>query len=602
LRHSHSTAKRPDLLDVSFLACYNSSTEISPTIFHLIALLRHIFMQNHPSSSTFSSNPSDLETWKTSWKEHDQLWRTEPLLDKERQQQLLSYSQREVNIERGSYPLKGVRLSRADVEWLLTMQEQSDVQELQASVGLDVRGADLAGVNLSHLPLMGLQAGLSLKESRHATVEQCKAAAANLAKADMSDTQLQRAQFSWAVLDDAVLVEAHLEGADLSKASLKRAILAGAHLEGADLTKAHLEGATILEAHLEGTVLFEASLEGANLFEAHLEGARLIGAHLEGARLFSTHFEGKALDSEEQKRLHTWLPHFPTVLSPTDLRGVFLNTRTRLDELHVGNDQYGYVALADIHWGDVNLTVVDWTMLKRLGDETLAVHRHLEEEEDAQPGERGLPAGVERAIDGMLRAQEVSDVVANYVLRSPTLAKRLRERVARGEQTRPETRQQRERERLQVAVRANRQLAVVLRAQGVNEAADRFAYRASVLQRRVLRHSGVRSAGSYVFSWFLDMLAGYGYKPGRTLIAYISTILSFAIIYSIAGLLTGKQPSLSPLDALIISIVSFHGRGFFPGGFLPTLPMAGCAACEAIIGVAIEISFIATFTQRYFGR
>jgi hypothetical protein len=30
--------------------------------------------------------------------------------------------------------------------------------------------------------------------------------------------------------------------------------------------------------------------------------------------------------------------------------------------------------------------------------------------------------------------------------------------------------------------------------------------------------------------------------------------------------------------------------------------MAVCAACEAIIGLTIEISFIATFTQRYFGK
>ena len=96
------------------------------------------------------------------------------------------------------------------------------------------------------------------------------------------------------------------------------------------------------------------------------------------------------------------------------------------------------------------------------------------------------------------------------------------------------------------------------------------------------------------------MLAGYGYKPGRTLIAYILTILSFAIIYFSLGLLA--QASVSPLYALIISIISFHGRGFFPGGFLPTLPMAVFAACEAIIGLTIEISFIATFTQRYFGK
>ncbi len=448
---------------------------------------------------------------------------------------------------------------------------------------------------------MRLHAGLSLEESRHATVEQSRAAATNLTRADVSHTQLQGAQLSWTTLDEAVLVEAHLEGADLGKASLKQAILAGTHLEGVDLSKAHLEGATLLEAHLEGAMLQGASLEGANLFEAHLEGARLVGAHLEGTGLLSTHFEGKALAGDELKRLRAWIPHFTEVLPAADLRGVFLNTHTNLDGIHPGNEQYGYIALADVHWGDVNLTVVDWTELKRLGDETLSGRLPIEEE-GAQPGERGLPASAERAVDMLLRAQEISDVVVNYVTRSPTLTKRLRERLAQEERAQPETQQQRELERYRAAVRANRQLAVVLRAQGLNEAADRFAYRAHVLQRRVLRRSGVRSYRSYFFSCVLDVLAGYGYKPGRTLIAYIVTILSFAIIYDVLGHLAGYQPSMSPLYALIVSIISFHGRGFFPGGFLPTLPMAVFAACEAIIGLTIEISFIATFTQRYYGK
>ena len=568
-------------------------------------------MQDQPSSSMAPSNPLEAETWQAYWKEQGQPWRTEPIIDEERQQQLLSYSQRGVNIEQGMYPFKGVQLSRADVEWLLAMEEQRNAREStgggasenqQKRLGLDVRGADLSGVNLSHLPLIRLHAGLSLVEGRHATVEQSMAAAANLAKADVSHSQLQGAQLSWATLDEAVLVEAHLEGADLGKASLKQAILAGTHLEGADLTKAHLEGSTLLEAQLEGALLQEAYLEGAYLFEAHLEGARLVGAHLEGTSLVGTHFEGKALSRDELKGLRAWMPHFPEVLPAADLRGVFLNTRTNLNGIQVGNDQYGYIALADVHWGDVNLTVVDWTDLKRLGDETLADRVSVEEEDDGQHGERGLPARAERAVDMLLRAQEVSDVVVNYVLRSPTLTNRVRERLVREERARPETQQQLERERFRAAVRANRQLAVVLRAQGLNEAADHFAYRAHVLQKRVLRRSGARSYGSYFFSCFLDVLAGYGYKPGRTLIAYISTILSFAIIYYALGYLTGNQPAISPSYALIISIISFHGRGFFPGGFLPTFPMAVFAACEAIIGLTIEISFIATFTQRYFGK
>jgi uncharacterized protein YjbI with pentapeptide repeats len=564
-------------------------------------------MQDQPSSPASPAPAPDTETWQAYWKHQGQPWRSEPLIDQERQHLVASCLQTGVDIEQGKYPFQGMRLSRADVEWLLGAEEEKSARERTGSdhsrksgTGLDVRGADLSGANLSRLPLMRLHAGLTLEEGRHATVEQSRQAAANLARVDLSDAQLQGAQLSRATLDEAVLVEAHLEGADLGKATLRRAILAGTHLEGADLTRAQMEGATLLEAHLEGAFLLGASLEGANLFEAHLEGAKLVGAHLEGATLLGAHCEGRALSGEERERLRAWVPRFPETLPAADLRGVFLNARTHLDGIQAGDDQYGYVALGDVHWGDVNLTVVEWDRLKRLGDETLAPT--LREEEGAQLGERGLPAGAERAVDMLLRAQEVGDVVVGYVMRSPTLMNQFRERLAREAQAPPETQQQRDRERMQAAVRANRQLAVVLRAQGLNEAADRFAYRAQVLRRRVLRRSGTRAYGPTLFSWLLDVLAGYGYKPGRTLAAYLTTVLGFASIYYALGHVAGNQPSISPLYALIISLISFHGRGFFPAGFLPTLPMAVCAACEAIIGLTIEISFIATFTQRYFGK
>ena len=60
----------------------------------------------------------------------------------------------------------------------------------------------------------------------------------------------------------------------------------------------------------------------------------------------------------------------------------------------------------------------------------------------------------------------------------------------------------------------------------------------------------------------------------------------------------GTQDSLSPPSV-------FHGRGFFPGlGTAASLhnPLVVLAAVEAVIGLFIEISFIATFTQRYFGK
>ena len=118
--------------------------------------------------------------------------------------------------------------------------------------------------------------------------------------------------------------------------------------------------------------------------------------------------------------------------------------------------------------------------------------------------------------------------------------------------------------------------------------------------------------GRYIFSGFLDTLAGYGYKPSRALFWYLVVIFGFAAAYNAFGHL-----SLWPPDAFVFSVASFHGRGFFPpidnnassgkNIMLQTSltlhdPIVMLAAVEAIIGLIIEISFIATFTQRYFGK
>ena len=151
--------------------------------------------------------------------------------------------------------------------------------------------------------------------------------------------------------------------------------------------------------------------------------------------------------------------------------------------------------------------------------------------------------------------------------------------------------------KFQQAVRANRQLTVALQTQGLNENAAYFAYRAQKLQRIVLKRQ--RKIGSYLFSVFLDLLAGYGYRPRRSVIWYLVAIFGFALAYFAIGHLPFFP------DAFVFSLTSFHGRGFFPGLGSENLlhnPLVIMAAFEAVIGLLIEISFIATFTQRFFGR
>ena len=149
----------------------------------------------------------------------------------------------------------------------------------------------------------------------------------------------------------------------------------------------------------------------------------------------------------------------------------------------------------------------------------------------------------------------------------------------------------------QTAVRANRQLAVAFQAQGLNEDAAHFAYRAQKLQRLVLRRQ--RKFGQYFFSLLLDLLAGYGYHPVKTLFWYLLVIGGFATAYAVFG-------HLPPFpDALVFSFMSFHGRGFFPslaGDTSLHNPLVVLAAAEAVIGLFIEASVIATFTQRFFGK
>jgi hypothetical protein len=81
----------------------------------------------------------------------------------------------------------------------------------------------------------------------------------------------------------------------------------------------------------------------------------------------------------------------------------------------------------------------------------------------------------------------------------------------------------------QAVVRAYRQLATVLREQGLSEEADRFLYRAQVRKRSVL----VRRfrIPQYLGSWLLAALAGYGFRPGRTLFWYLLTVAGFAFAY-----------------------------------------------------------------------
>jgi hypothetical protein len=335
--------------------------------------------------------------------------------------------------------------------------------------------------------------------------------------------------------------EAHLEGTLFNKVDIdpERHVTTLMDLKGVSFEKAYLQGAWFNLTNLKETEFTDAHLEEAWFDRASLQEALFINAHLEKAHLRAVHLEGVCLDGAH--------------LGGTDLRGAFFSNTTSLKGVTLSDEKCGAAYLVDINWGGVNLAVVDWAPVKKLGEEQLA---RRNKQDNGAAKEKGI---------------------------------RLRE--------------------YREAVRANRQLAVALRDQGLNEEADRFAYRAQRLQRIVVRRQGLlpnlklwqrgRLLSKYAGSLIIDIIAGYGYHPLFAFLWYALIICGFALLYYIFG-----HIPLSP-DAFVFSLTSFHGRGFFPGlGDKASLhnPLVILAAAEAVIGLFIEISFIATFTQRYFGK
>lgn len=464
-----------------------------------------------PPPQTYPTT-NDRDEWKAHWKEHGQPWRTEPEIDTERQEYLAERLGIIPDREQGMYPFKNTKLSRADVEWLLATHEDGrgpvdwHDEKQREREGLDLRGADLSKVNLSGLPLARTYWGLFWYARSNETEEHLEMAAAYLEGTDFRET--------------------HLEGSCFRGANLKKANLSKAHLSQAELSRTNLSSSNLREADMHKAILIRAHLERSILSRAHLEGADLRGTHLEEAILYKANVE------------------------EADLRNAFFNIATNLDGIVLNKGKDGCVHLAGVHWADVDLSVVNWSSVKVLGDEQKA-HRP-------------------KTIDGEIKQRSA----------------RVNEYRAAGH--------------------ANRQVAIILRDQGFNGSADYFAYRARILYRKerwwqlrsgeLMPLIWIQLLVAWIFSLLIDVLAGYGYKPERTIFWYLVVIASFATSYVIIG-------HLLPLQALVFSLTSFHGRGFSPGGNMPLdNPLTMLAAVEAVVGLMIEISLISTVTQKFFAK
>lgn len=540
--------------------------------------------------ASFRSTPyptsDDPQEWKRYWVALDQSWRTEPEIDEKRQHFLKERLAIKSESKVGVYPLKSLEppLSRADIEWLLDTHESNGMrgpviwseEKQHGRQGLDLQGTELSDVNLSGLPLSKVnlsgahleravlfQAELVGGDLTSAHLNEANLIGAHLEGADLSKAQLQKANLSRASLQladleavqaqEAILSDAHLDRASLRKAQLSGAVLDNAFLEGADLIRAILAGARLTGAYLEGANLRWADLRASDLRDAKLKKATLSSAILIGADLRWAHLQEAILSGTFLKGAKLGLARLEGAdlamadLSGVDLREAVMNVETRLTNQTTLDEK---MRVADVAWNGVSLIRANWEGIIRLGDEFQA-HQ----------------AGFVR--QDMREKKTKEDWLTGY----------------------------------EEAVRAYRQLVMVFRGQGLNEIADRYMYRAQVLQRKVfwwqMKAGKPGKVGAYLFSWLMAVVTGYGFRLKRIIITYLVLVGLFASLYFGIGFIC--PPRVEWSEALILSITALHGR-VFSTPFMIGSPQGWVTAAEAIAGVIIEAIFVAMLLQRLFSR
>ena len=443
-------------------------------------------------------------------------------------------------------PFAGRTLSGADVFWLAvsalagpsgdTALAEKRLREAQYNALLRA-ALDLSAVNLQGAVLGGIHL-------RGAILRRVHLEHATLGAADLTDAFLAEARLTSAYLDRATLARAYLSGAHLDRcslygASLKDAVLYDAHLDDAILREADLQHADLRAASLRRADLTDARLQNANLGDAHLEQAILYEAHLASAVLRAAHFEG------------------------ADLRRAVFDDVSRLNDAHLD-----HAALDQASFAGTNLAVVNWANVHRLGDEVLAGQQLEPIVAYDAAGRRTVKHGRRKPADTR---------TADYL----------------------------------AAGRAYRSLSVSLLDQGLSRAATRFHFRAEVMGRKASFYEAVARLRTpwgllgplLFFPWLLSLLlgiaAGYGiYHVWRLVVTYLAIVAGCAAVYYVSA--QQGHMAMTVLDALLLSVTSFHGRGLQPPSTLNDT-MRAVAGVEAVGGLLVEALFIAAFTRRVTG-
>ncbi len=350
---------------------------------------------------------------------------------------------------------------------------------------------------------------------------------------DMREADLRGARFAGAHLQAVNLSHAHLDNALLDCSDLRHANLERAHLELAQLTYAKLDQATLRRA-----VLRFANLEGASLFETNLRRARMEGARLLGARASVANLRGARCRNAD--------------FSCVDLRGARVNASTSLIDITINSA----TLWGDIVWRGIPLLDIDWSRIKRLGDEMLL---------DMQAENFSVES------EGKAQEEKTRDILYREV------------------------------------TRAYHQLYIKLKDQGFYAVSTHLRLREKALERQQLweHHQFTKWAQSFISF----ALIGYGEKPGRLIVVYAGVVEIWAAIYLLIerqSLPAGQQGLITSAQAVLLSLSALKGTPSFPKEILRQhiygALISGAGALETGIGSIILLAFTILWTQRLLGN
>jgi uncharacterized protein YjbI with pentapeptide repeats len=564
----------------------------------------------------------------------------------------------------GRFPFKGITLSRSDVRWLLANTTET----------LDLRGANLSGTDLHRIDFRQAVMGLDMDEYERCTIESVlrtragphddlfALASVNLNQCDLTEANLAGVILTHAQLREAIMMATDLAGAELRDADMSKSQLQYANLAGAALGGTLMREINASDADMRGCVLSRSVLTDADLHGCDLRGSTLREATLCGAVLSGVRFDG-ATDLKDVSLVGSGIDGAPLTSvgylladdASSEAEAPLVVTSVALDSLAVHDaSSTAAASLVDVDWGGVNLAVIDWEKVITIGDEEPLLSASGDKK-DLRRAKEAL-AEVERQLAIQQPIEALERLKREYTTGEPPefrsdlddddleeagrllkvategeplveSALRLNKRITDRSKLLPSELLDAQRD----AARAYRQLAIVLRSQGITGPSARFGYKALKLQRivprrerelpRVASPAVARGALAGKLSWVrslpgrgadviksemrifpsfaVDLVCGYGYRPGRAIVTYFSIVALFAIGYGITGM------RLFP-DALVFSVASFHGRGF--SNMLDYLGVGAqrhviyIAAAEAFVGLLTEVVLVATFTRRLFDR